>query len=315
MKTLTPLEIAVFLSGLQNNIMKQEQKISNEVKQINISDKSYPKMLKEIPDPPETIYVKGEFVEQDKISIAIVGTRNYTSYGKQVAEVLAGDLAMSGITIISGLAKGIDTFAHKAALEKGGRTIAVLGSAADNKHIYPACNRKLAEKIAQNGAVISEHPPGTQSKRYFFAQRNRIISGLSLGTLVVEAPEKSGALITAMQAIEQNREVFAVPGPINNKNSAGTNNLIKMGAKLVTCANDILEELNLPLVENKGKKIKPQTKEEEILLNTLSQAPLHIDEIAKKSKLNAGIVAPTLIMLELRGLVKNTGGGYYIKNF
>lgn len=283
------------------------------IQQININNANYPKILKEISDPPENLYMKGKFDEQDKISIAIVGTRNYTSYGKQITEMLAGDLAEAGITIISGLAKGIDTFAHKSALEKSGRTIAVLGSAIDNQRIYPACNRRLAEKISQNGAVISEQTPGTQSKPYFFAQRNRIISGLSLGTLVIEAPEKSGALITAMQAIEQNREVFAVPGPINNKNSVGTNNLIKMGAKLVTCANDILEELNLPLIQKQERKIKFESKEEEILFDILSQTPLHIDEITKKSKLNAGIVSPTLIILELRGLVKNTGGGYYIK--
>jgi len=285
------------------------------IKKITLPDPNYPRLLKEISDPPQVLYLKGEIKKEDETAIAIVGTRNYTNYGKRIAEEITSDLAERGITIISGLAKGIDTFAHKAALEHKGRTIAVLGSAVDSKSLYPACNRKLAEKIARNGAVVSEYPVGTKSERYFFPQRNRIISGLSLGILVVEAPEKSGALITASQALEQNREVFAVPGPIYSENSKGTNNLIKMGAKLVTCANDILEELNLPLIENKKKLFKPENKWEEILFNILTEEPVHIDEITKKSNLDAGLVSSTLITLELRGIVKQHGGGYYVKNF
>ena len=171
----------------------------------------------------------------------------------------------------------------------------------------------MAEKIIKNGAVISEYPSGTKSERWFFPQRNRIISGLSLGILVVEAPQKSGALITAACALEQNREVFAVPGPIYSENSIGTNKLIQMGAKLTTSANDILEELNLPLLEEKKNKSKPENKEEKILLDVLGKEPIHIDEIAKTSNLNAGVVSSTLIMLELKGLVKNLGGGHYVK--
>jgi len=281
-----------------------------DIKQIKIESLDYPKLLKEIPDPPKTLYVKGSFSNKDKLAIGVVGTRNYTSYGKRVTENITGDLAEAGITIISGLAKGIDTWAHKTALERGGRTIAVLGSAVDSKSLYPACNKKLAEKIARNGAVVSEYQPGTKSERWFFPQRNRIISGLSLGVLVVEAPEKSGALITAAQALEQNREVFAVPGPIYSQNSIGTNKLIQMGAKLVTCANDILEELNLPLIENKKKQFDPENKWEEILFDILTKEPIHIDE---KSNLDAGIVSSTLISLELRGIVKQHGGGYYTK--
>ncbi len=287
--------------------------MQEDIKQINIEDNNYPKILKEIHDPPKTLYIRGNFHDDDKTAVGIVGTRNYTSYGKQVAENIAGDLAEAGITIISGLAKGIDTWAHKSALDRGGRTIAVLGSAVDSKNLYPSCNRKLAEKITQNGAVISEYPLGTKSERWFFAQRNRIISGLSLGVLVIEAPEKSGALITATQAVEQNRDVFAIPGPIYSENSIGTNGLIKMGAKLVTCANDILEELNLPLLEDKRKKFKPENKWEENLLNILTKEPIHIDEINKQSKLEPGLVSSTLMMLELRGIVKNHGGSYYTK--
>lgn len=287
--------------------------INENIKEINIRDKNYPELLKEIHDPPKTLYLRGNFSEKDKIAVAIVGTRDYTSYGKQIAYDIAGSLAEAGITIVSGLAKGIDTWAHKAALERGGRTIAVLGSAVDSKSIYPVCNKNLAEKITQNGAVVAEYPAGTKSERWFFPQRNRIISGLSLGVLVIEAPEKSGALITAMQAVEQNREVFAVPGSIYSKNSIGTNRLIQMGAKLVTCANDILEELNLPLTEDKKKQYKPENKQEEILLNILSSEPIHVDEITKKSKLDTGAVSSTLIMLELKGIVKQHGGGYYIK--
>jgi DNA processing protein len=286
---------------------------NNDIEKITLEDNSYPKILKEIHDPPKTLYIRGSFSKQDKITIGVVGTRGYTSYGKRATEDIAGSLAEAGITIVSGLAKGIDTFAHKAALDRDGRTIAVLGSAIDSNSLYPACNRKLADKIAQNGAVISEYPSGIKSERWFFPQRNRIISGLSLGVLIIEAPEKSGALITAMQAVEQNREVFAIPGPIYSQNSSGTNKLIQMGAKLVTCANDILEELNLPLLEKKKKKFKPENKWEEILFNILGKEPIHIDEINKKSNLDAGLVSSTLITLELRGIVKQHGGGYYTK--
>lgn len=284
------------------------------IRKIIISESDYPTKLKEIHDPPSALYVRGNFIKEDEIAIGIVGTRNYTNYGKQITYDIAGSLTEAGITIVSGLAKGIDTFAHKAVLERKGRTIAVLGSANDSSSVYPSCNRKLADKITQNGAVISEYPPGTKSERWFFPQRNRIISGLSLGVLVIEAPEKSGALITAMQAVEQNREVFAIPGSVYSKNSVGTNRLIQMGAKLVTRANDILEELNLPILEEKRKSFEPETKEEEILLNIIGKEPIHIDEIIKQSKLDTRIVGSALMMLELKGVIKSSGGGYYIKN-
>lgn len=282
-------------------------------KKITLSDPNYPKLLKEISDPPQVLYLRGEIKEKDNLAIAIVGTRNYTGYGKKVAEEITSDLVEAGITIVSGLAKGIDTFAHKVALEKGGRTIAVLGSGIDSKSIYPSSNRSLAEKIIKNGAILSEYPPKTKAQKYFFPQRNRIISGLSLGVVVIEAPIKSGALITANCALEQNREVFAVPGPIYSSTAEGANKLIQSGAKLITDANDILEELNLPLVAKK-KNFIPQNKEEEIIIKTLNKEPLHLDEIIKQSKLSADKVNSILIILELRGVIKNLGNNYFILN-
>jgi DNA processing protein len=285
----------------------------NTIKKISLQSKDYPAILKEIHDYPKELYIKGEIIEQDKTAIGIVGTRKYTQYGKQATLDIAGELARMGITIISGLARGIDTFAHQAALENKGRTIAVLGSGIDKKSFYPSCNYYLGEKISQHGAVISEYPPGVRGTQFTFPQRNRIISGLSLGVLVIEAPEKSGALITAASALEQNREVFAIPGSIYEKNSQGTNQLIKLGAKPVTCVEDILEELNLlHLLETKRREINPETKEEEIIFSALSLQPAHIDEIIKKSGLPTSVVNSTLMILELKKAVRNLGKGNYI---
>lgn len=219
--------------------------LGDNIKKITLQDKTYPAILKEIHDPPKELYIKGNIIPQDKIAIAVVGTRKCTQHGKQVALDIAGELAKLGITIVSGLAEGIDTFAHQAALENNGRTIAVLGTGIDKKSLYPKSNYILSEKIAKNGAVISEYPPETKGTKFNFPKRNRIVSGLSLGVVVIEAPEKSGALITASLALEQNREVFAVPGSIYEENYQGTNKLIQMGAKLVNNIEDILEELNL----------------------------------------------------------------------
>jgi len=212
---------------------------------IAISDKNYPKLLKEIYAPPALLYIRGKFEPNDEFSLGVVGARKLSLYGQQITPLITADLANAGLTIISGLAKGIDALAHQATLEANGRTIAVLGSGLDKTSIYPSTNRLLAEKISQQGAVISEFPIGAQPLPQHFPQRNRIISGLSLGVLVIEATEKSGALITARDALEQNRDIFAVPGSILAKNSLGPNNLIKMGAKLVSQADDILNELNL----------------------------------------------------------------------
>jgi DNA processing protein len=287
---------------------------SNNIRKIILQDKSYPAILKEIHDPPKELYIKGKITNQDQNAIAVIGTRKFSQYGKQVAFDIAGKLANLGITIISGLAKGIDTWTHQAALENRGRTIAVLGTGLDRKSFYPSSNYGLSEKIAQNGAVISEYAPGTPGNKFTFPQRNRIVSGLSLGVVVIEAPEKSGALITAALAVEQNREVFAIPGSIYEKNSKGTNQLIKIGAKLVASVEDILEELNLSnLIENPKKKIiKPENKEEEVILSLFSEQPVHIDEIIKKSKLPTAVVNSTLMILELKKAVKNLGENRFI---
>jgi len=216
------------------------------VELITIQDKNYPILLKEIYAPPALLYIRGKIPSEDSIGLGVVGSRQLSLYGQQTTPPLTAKLAQAGITIISGLAKGIDTLAHQAALEAGGRTVAVLGCGIDDKSVYPYSNRQLAERIAKSGgAVISEFPIGAQPLPQHFPQRNRIISGLSKGILVIEATKRSGALITARDALEQNRDVFAVPGSVFSQNSFGPNNLIKMGAKLVSHADDILQEFNL----------------------------------------------------------------------
>ena len=282
---------------------------------ITIEDENYPKLLKEIYNPPALLYVRGKFEKKDEFSLGVVGTRKLSLYGQQITPQITADLAKAGLTIVSGLAKGIDALAHEAALKGGGRTIAVLGSGVDRKSVYPTSNGYLAEKIiSQNGVVLSEFPLGAIGQPSHFPQRNRIISGLSLGILVIEAPERSGALITARDALEQHREVFAVPGPVFSKNSLGPNNLIKMGAKLVTEANDILEELNLSLLTSiqKNREILPDSKEEGLILEALSSEPLHIDKIIIQAKLPAHIINSTLTLMEMKGKVRNLGGNNYV---
>lgn len=291
------------------------EKLEKEkIKIVTIRDRDYPQPLKEIYNPPALFYIRGDIKPKDKFSLAIVGTRRLSPYGKQVAYQITSDLSRAGLTVISGLALGIDSLAHQAALENQSRTIAVLGSGLDNQSVYPAQNRYLAEQIARQGAVISEYPVGTLPLKMNFPARNRIISGLALGTLVIEAGETSGALITAREALEQNREVFAVPGSIYWKTSWGTNNLIKMGAKMVTSASDILEELNLTLTTEyvKNQKIVAETKEEDILLKLLSYEPVHIDQLIKQSKIKAAAVNSTLAMMEMKGKVRNLGGMNYV---
>ena len=283
-----------------------------EIKKITIEDENYPKILKEIKDSPKVLYYKGE-IKPDKVCFAIVGTRRYSSYGKQVVLEIAGDLAESGLTIVSGLAPGIDTFCHQAAVERKKRTIAVLGTGLDEKSIYPKSNIRLARGILETGGcLISEYPPGTPGSKFTFPNRNRIISGLSLGTLVIEAKIKSGALITAQWAKKQGRRIFAVPGPIYSSNSKGCHYLIKQGAKLVENANDILKELNLPQ-KTEVKEITGETREEQLILNTLKEEGLYIDKIIEKTKLSTAAVASTLAILEIKGKVKNLGANIYAR--
>lgn len=295
---------------------EMERLAKENINLITIQDKNYPKLLKEIYSPPALLYVRGELQPADRMSLAIVGTRKLSAYGQQITPQITADLTQAGLTIISGLAKGIDTLAHRAALKVGGRTIAVLGSGLNKNNIYPAVNQRLAEEISQQGAVITEFPIGTEPLAQHFPQRNRIVSGLSLGVLVIEAPEKSGALLTAKEALEQNREVFAVPGHIFSQYSLGPNNLIKMGAKLVSQANDILEELNfsgIPSEETSDKQNKaPTSQEEELILKQLSKEPVHIDKIIIQSKLSTSVVNATLTLLEMKGRVKNLGSNSYV---
>ena len=271
----------------------------------------YPKMLKEIDDYPPLLYARGQFPLDDAYCLSVVGTRHSTMYGRQVTEDIVTYLARSGITIISGLAKGIDTIAHKSALNAGGRTIAVFACGLDL--VYPAENARLAHDIMEHGALVSEYPLGTRPKPDHFPRRNRIMSGMSLGIIVIEAGEHSGALITANQAVEQNREVFAVPGSILSTASKGTNRLIQEGAKLVRNAADILEELNLSIVTHhlEMPACNPANEIEATLLQHLSAEPLHIDELCRRSRMPFSQVSSTLSMMELNGIVKQVGSMHY----
>jgi len=287
--------------------------MADEIKTTNIQDENYPKLLKGIKNAPEVIYYRGE-MKSDENCFAVVGTRRFSPYGKQVALEMAGDLAEAGLIIVSGLAPGIDTFAHTATVERRKRTIAVLGTGVDEKSIYPQSNLKLAQKILETGgALISEYPPDQRGTQFTFPQRNRIISGLSLGILVVEAKEKSGALITAEWARKQKRKIFAVPGPIHSLNSKGCHYLIKNGAKLVENAQDILKELNLSYLTclTPGVKQMGENEEESLILEALKEGPLYIDKIIGKTKLKASEVASTLAILEIKGKVRNLGGNTF----
>jgi DNA processing protein len=281
------------------------------VKVLTCRSPDYPSRLKEIYDYPPVIYVRGSLLPEDEWCVAVVGTRRASVYGRQVTEELVTDLARNKITIVSGLAKGIDTVAHRTALETGGRSLAVFACGLDT--VYPAENAELARRLIQQGALISEYPLGVKPRADNFPRRNRILSGLSLGVLVVEAGESSGAMITAHLATEQNREVFAIPGSILSPASKGTNQLIQEGAKLVRDYTDILEELNLTAVAQQleMKEMLPASDTEAALLKQLSAEPSHIDDICRSSGLPASTVSSTLTMMELKGLVKQVGGMNY----
>ncbi len=314
---------------------------------VTFNDSSYPELLRNIFDPPPVLYVKGTFSERDRLAVAVVGSRKSSSYGRLTAEKICVDLVSRGVTIVSGLARGIDSFAHRGALKGGGRTIAVLGNGVD--YIYPRENRKLYEEIVEKGAVISEFPLGTPPDRKNFPVRNRIISGLSLGVVVVEASDQSGALITADQALEQGREVLAIPGNISSYTSRGTHRLIKQGAKLVETAEDILEELSLfrreagtqiqSLPSNpsrpvsirsperkrptssstllKGETTPPLedlTEDERLVYAVIDSEPLHIDEIVHRLQRPTGFVLGVLMMLEMKNKIKQLSGKMFIRS-
>lgn len=281
------------------------------VQVITCHDPKYPSRLKEIYDYPSLLYLRGSLLPEDEWCLAVVGTRRATVYGRQVTEEIVADLAQSQITIVSGLAKGIDSVAHHSALEAGGRSIAVFACGLDI--VYPSENANLARRIMQQGALVSEYPLGTKPRAENFPRRNRIMSGLSLGVLTVEAGETSGAMITAHLALEQNREVFAIPGSILSPSSRGTNRLIQEGAKLVRDYTDILEELNLMAVAHQveAKELIPPTDTESLLLKQLGAEPVHIDEVCRSSGLPISTVSSTLAMMELKGLVKQVGAMNY----
>ena len=284
------------------------------VRAVTRHDADYPPRLKEIYDLPPVLYVRGELTPDDERSVAVVGTRKPSAYGREAAHRLSFDLARSGVTVVSGLARGIDAIAHRAALEAGQRTIAVLGSGVDV--IYPREHASLADQILERGALISEHPLGVRPDAQNFPRRNRIMSGMTLGTVVVEGSETSGALITARHAIDENREVFAVPGNIFSPSSRGANRLIKeSGAKLVLDYTDVLEELNLSSVGQQMEMaaLFPQDEQESHVLPFVSYDPVHIDEIIRSSRMEISTVSGALAMMELKGLVRQVGGMNYIR--
>jgi len=279
------------------------------------NDPMYPRLLREIYNPPPLLYMKGSLSPEDDWSVAVVGTRGVSPYGRQVAQRLATGLVRNGLTVVSGLALGVDGEAHRAALAAGGRTIAVLGGGFN--HIYPSDHRHLAERIAKQGALLTEYGLDVRPEAGNFPARNRIISGLSLGTVVVEAGKQSGALITAHMAAEQGREVFAVPGNILKDTSTGCNHLIQQGAKAVLNVRDILEELNLSgkrVVEQKtARREMPVSREERQLLQKLNFDPLHVDEVSRQLNLPVAQVSSMLVLLELKGLVRQVGNMKYVR--
>ena len=279
---------------------------------VNLGDKLYSPALKEIPKPPEKFYYQGR-LDYEKPHVAVVGTRRATGAGLIIAKKLASELSAAGVTIVSGLALGIDAAAHEGALAAKGTTIAVLPTSLDK--IYPDQHRGLAKRIVENGgALISEYDPGTPSYKYNFLERNRIVSGLSLGIIVVEAPEKSGALSTASHALEQNREVFVVPGPINHENYKGSHGLLRAGARLVTSAAEILDDLNLkPTISVLFPEVSLPSGQK-LIFDTIrsSEAAIPVDKIRDLTKMDISDLNRNLTMLLIRGFVKEEAGRYFI---
>ncbi len=310
-------QIAEAIKGAYSdyNVDKEAELITRTgVKVITLFDKEYPECLKAIYDPPILLYIKGDFRKEDELSVAIVGSRKCTYYGLSMAEKIASELVSHRIVIVSGLARGIDTAAHKGAIKNKGRTIAVLGNGLS--HVYPAENKELAEHISHNGILVSEFPMETKPYKQNFPRRNRIISALSKGVLVVEAAQRSGALITADFALEQGRDVFAVPGMADRFSSNGTNALIKQGAKLVESADDILEELGIGGGEpaNKDTGLHPFADScEENIFNILSETPCDIDTIIAKLEMQAQQAKLMLLNMEMKGTIKQLPGKLYVR--
>jgi DNA processing protein len=326
-----PLKELLQIEGLGEKVAREikkgplEKKVEKELyllkevggKIMTIKDESYPKRLKEIYDPPPLLYIRGDLKGEDELAVAIVGSRKTTPYGRWITEKMGQELARQGITIVSGMARGIDSHAHWGALSGGGRTIAVLGSGVDM--VYPPENRNLYKRIIDQGAVVSEFPMGSPPEGGHFPKRNRIISGLSIGVVVVQAGMESGSLITANYALEQGREVFAVPGNVGSDSSRGTHQLIKDGAKLVESSEDILEEV-LPqwrkereAPQEVERPLRDLTEEEKVLFEQLGETPLHIDALIRESQFDPGKVSSLLLNLELKGLISQWPGKCFSK--
>ncbi len=289
-----------------------EQLESQEITLLTWNDEGYPRRLKEIHQPPPVLYVRGEITPQDEWAVAIVGTRRMTPYGRQVTEEVAAFLARNGITVISGLALGVDSVSHQACLKAGGRSIAVLGSGVDI--IYPTENRKLAAEMIEGGAIISDYPLGTPPEGTNFPPRNRIIAGLSIAVVIVEAGQKSGALITANFSVNQGREVFAVPGKIHAPQSKGPNKLIQDGANPLLSPEDLMAVLDLTMIteHQTARSVLPGDATEAALYSVLGHEPKHVDEIGMEANLPIEQVSATLALMELKGMVRQVGGMQYV---
>jgi DNA processing protein len=285
----------------------------DEIRTITQQDSEYPALLHEIAKPPEQLYVRGTLPKGTYF--AVVGTRTPTPYGKALTPKLTEQLACAGLVIVSGLAYGIDALAHEAALAAGGVTVAVLGTGVDEDTLYPRKHRKLARRIIESGgAVISEYEPGTPAMKHHFPARNRIVAGMSVGTLVVEAKEKSGALITAKLAVDENRDVFALPGSVTSAQSVGPNRLIQQGATPVLSPADILDTYDLSPQKLALPAADSVTTEAQRILDAIHADPLHIDAIMTETEMTAAQLLPLLTQLELAGVVRNLGGGKYARN-
>lgn len=281
---------------------------------LTLMDEAYPSLLKEIYYPPPVLFVRGRLVKEHTEAVGIVGARKATLYGKNIAEELAKDLSERGITIVSGLARGVDSCAHRGSLESEGKTIAVLGCGLDV--VYPPENKDLQEAIAERGSLVSEYPLGTISHPHNFPARNRIISGLSRGVVIVEAGERSGALITADFALEQGREIFAVPGSVKSYFSKGTHKLIKQGAKLVEDFHDVLEELEINVLEPASSALSENVSlsgQEKKVLEALGWQSHHIDELAGELKFDISALSSLLTVLEIKGFLKQDLGQRYLR--
>lgn len=289
-----------------------QQAANRDIRIITLDDPEFPGSLKELSDIPPVLYVLGQLETQDQRAIGIVGSRMVSQYGREVTEIFARQIAANGCTVVSGMAKGVDTVAHQSALDQGGRTIAVWGSGLDL--VYPAENKRLAEKIIENGALISQFQLGAQAQRFTFPLRNKLIAGLSQAIVVTEAKAKSGSLLTTESAQKYGRPVFAAPGSLFSPGSAGPHQLIQKGAGLAIDAADIVKSLGIePRSKGQHKPIADITAQEEELINILQLEPLHIDEIIRQSLQPSSQVSSLIVMMELKGLIKHLGDGHYRK--